>query len=135
MGSTQTKEEREGKVNWRQTRFHYYTCAIQEEREHRDASNDMTKAWFQPSLIVARAARKWQNGWCVSGTCQQPFFMCTKLKMPPWLKNNSKKESYEITTKPLKSRLNFLNGKCNEVNKKIKVPLELNNNNKKILKK
>ena len=49
-------------------------------------------------------------------------------------KQQQQKKSYEITTKPLKPRLNFLNGKCNEVNKKIKVPLELNNNNKKILK-
>jgi len=44
MGNTQSKEEKEGKVNLRQTRFHYYTCATQGEREHRDASNDMTKA-------------------------------------------------------------------------------------------
>ena len=50
-------------------------------------------------------------------------------------KQQQQKKSYEITTKPLKLGLNFLNGKCNKVNKKIKVPLELNNNNKKILKK
>jgi hypothetical protein len=61
--------------------------------------------------------------------------ICTKTKIPIILNNNNKKNYYEITTKPLKPRLNFLNGKCNEVNKKIKVPLELNNNNKKILKK
>jgi hypothetical protein len=56
MDSTQFEEEREGKINWRQIRFHYYTGVTQEEGEFRDASNDMIEAWFQPPSLVACAA-------------------------------------------------------------------------------
>jgi len=56
--------------------------------------------------------------------------------MPLVLNNKNKKNHYEITTKPLKPRLKFLNGKSNEVitllnSKKTKMLLVLNNNKKK----
>jgi hypothetical protein len=53
------------------------------------------------------------------------FFTSTKTKIPLWLNNNNKikKKLYEITTKPLKSKL-----------EKTKMPLEINNNSKKTIK-
>jgi len=120
-------------VNGCQTIPHYYTHSIQ--------GGKMMQHKLDSIIVVSRTHHLKIAEWLMRARqASTTLFLCAQNWKCPYDKATITKNPYETTTKPFKSRLKNLNGKGNGVIQLliklyIKMPLRLNSNNKKTIRK